>query len=126
MPDLGPQSSCVDILSGHTSWADGGVNQTGMTSALTPNSQFNGSSGSMGGVLSLRMGQKAHLDLVGIREMHGGPTYAAVTSRSNHHGGVNVLLGDGSVRFLQESVAAPVWIALSTVGGNEIISSGDF
>jgi prepilin-type N-terminal cleavage/methylation domain-containing protein/prepilin-type processing-associated H-X9-DG protein len=38
-----------------------------------------------------------------------------------HPGGVNVLLGDGGVRFVKETVDLGVWRALSTRNGNEII-----
>jgi prepilin-type processing-associated H-X9-DG protein len=45
---------------------------------------------------------------------------------SNHSGGVNLLLGDGSVRFIKNSVALSVWRALGTRNGNEVISASDF
>ncbi len=44
-------------------------------------------------------------------------------ARSNHSGGVNVTFGDGSVRFVKNSVAVPVWRALSTMNGKEVVSS---
>jgi prepilin-type N-terminal cleavage/methylation domain-containing protein/prepilin-type processing-associated H-X9-DG protein len=49
------------------------------------------------------------------------PTFAA--SRSFHPGGVNSLLGDGSVRYFKNTVSLPVWRALSTLAGNEVVSS---
>jgi prepilin-type N-terminal cleavage/methylation domain-containing protein/prepilin-type processing-associated H-X9-DG protein len=45
---------------------------------------------------------------------------------SYHPGGVNLLFGDGSVRFVKESVALNVWRALSTRNGGEVISSDSF
>ena len=42
---------------------------------------------------------------------------------SYHPGGVNLLFGDGSVRFIKETVALNVWRALSTRNGGEVISS---
>jgi prepilin-type processing-associated H-X9-DG protein len=36
------------------------------------------------------------VDIVGVGEKSGGPTYAAITSRSYHPGGVNSLFGDGA------------------------------
>ncbi|MDD4268102.1 MAG: DUF1559 domain-containing protein [Pirellulaceae bacterium] len=36
------------------------------------------------------------------------------TARSSHPGGVNVLLGDGSVRFIGETIALNTWQALSS------------
>jgi prepilin-type processing-associated H-X9-DG protein len=35
-------------------------------------------------------------------------------ARSRHLGGVNLLLGDGSVRFVSNSVSQATWTALST------------
>ena len=45
---------------------------------------------------------------------------------SYHPGGVNVLFGDGSVRFIKDSVALDVWRALSTRNGGEVTSSSDY
>jgi len=49
-----------------------------------------------------------------------------MTARSYHPGGVNLLLGDGSVRFVQESIASNTWWALATpkpVEGEEPIGA---
>ena len=45
---------------------------------------------------------------------------------SSHPGGVNILLGDGSVRFIKETIALNVWRALSTRNGGEIVSGSDY
>jgi prepilin-type processing-associated H-X9-DG protein len=45
---------------------------------------------------------------------------------SYHPGGVNVLFGDGSVRYIKESVALDVWRALSTRNGGEVTSASDY
>ncbi|MBR4752603.1 MAG: DUF1559 domain-containing protein [Thermoguttaceae bacterium] len=42
--------------------------------------------------------------------------YAA---RSNHGGGVNAAMGDGSVRFFSDTIAADVWKALGSTYGGE-------
>ena len=41
---------------------------------------------------------------------------------SYHSGGVNLLMGDGSVRFIKDSVNLNVWRGLSTRNGGEILS----
>ena len=43
---------------------------------------------------------------------------------SDHAGGANVLLGDGSVRFVSQFVDGFVWVHVSTRNGNEVV--GDF
>jgi len=44
-------------------------------------------------------------------------------ARSRHSGGVNALMGDGSVRFVKNSVSMPTWLALNTIAGGEVISA---
>ena len=46
------------------------------------------------------------------------------TARSYHSGGVNILLADGSVRFIRDGVELANWRALSTRAGGEVL--GDF
>jgi prepilin-type N-terminal cleavage/methylation domain-containing protein/prepilin-type processing-associated H-X9-DG protein len=47
---------------------------------------------------------------------------AYVTARSRHPGGVNAVLGDGSVRFFSETIQLAIWRALSTAQGAEAVS----
>jgi prepilin-type N-terminal cleavage/methylation domain-containing protein/prepilin-type processing-associated H-X9-DG protein len=49
-----------------------------------------------------------------------------VTANSNHPGGVNVLLGDGSVRFVKDSINQATWWALGTRNCGEVISSDSY
>ena len=53
------------------------------------------------------------------------PRVLTMAARSNHSGGVNLALGDGSVRFVGDSVALVAWQALGTPQGSEV-TSGDF
>jgi prepilin-type N-terminal cleavage/methylation domain-containing protein/prepilin-type processing-associated H-X9-DG protein len=50
-----------------------------------------------------------------------GPT--ATTASSRHPGGVNLLLADGSVRFIKNTLDINTWWALGSKGGGEIISA---
>jgi prepilin-type N-terminal cleavage/methylation domain-containing protein/prepilin-type processing-associated H-X9-DG protein len=45
---------------------------------------------------------------------------------SNHSGGVNTLMGDGSVRFIKDSVNQQTWWALGSRDGGEVISASDY
>ncbi|MBN9118231.1 MAG: DUF1559 domain-containing protein [Planctomycetes bacterium] len=50
-----------------------------------------------------------------------GNAYKA--ARSKHTGGVNTLMGDGSVRFVPNSISSTTWRALGTMNGGEVISN---
>lgn len=41
---------------------------------------------------------------------------------SFHSGGINVCLGDGSVRFISESISLSTWRALGSMNGGEVVS----
>jgi prepilin-type processing-associated H-X9-DG protein len=51
---------------------------------------------------------------------------AVMPPSSRHPGGVNLLLGDGSVRFVKDSVDRQVWRALGTIAGGEVISADSY
>ena len=102
--------------SGHTEWVDARVHQTGITTTFPPNTK----------VLYTSGGTTYDIDFNSMREGQTatGITYAAVTSRSYHTGGVNVLLMDGSVRFIRDGVTLQTWRGLGTPAGGEV--PGDF
>jgi len=54
-----------------------------------------------------------------------GP-FGSAPATSNHPGGVNLALADGSVRFVKDSVSSSVWWALGTRNGREVLSSDAF
>jgi prepilin-type processing-associated H-X9-DG protein len=47
-------------------------------------------------------------------------------ARSRHAGGANVLLGDGSVRFIKSTVNVVSWQAVGTRRGGEVVSADSF
>jgi prepilin-type N-terminal cleavage/methylation domain-containing protein/prepilin-type processing-associated H-X9-DG protein len=47
-----------------------------------------------------------------------------MAARSRHPGGVNAVLGDGSVRFISNNIAAGTWSSLGTMAGGEV--PGDY
>ena len=49
-----------------------------------------------------------------------------IAAKSNHPGGVNVGLLDGSVRFVKNTVDAGAYGALGTRAGGEVISADQF
>jgi prepilin-type N-terminal cleavage/methylation domain-containing protein/prepilin-type processing-associated H-X9-DG protein len=50
----------------------------------------------------------------------------ASTASSRHAGGVNMMMGDGSVRFIKSTISTSVWWAISTRAGNETVSADSF
>ncbi len=55
------------------------------------------------------------------------PDAAVFTNaQSNHSGGVNVLMADGSVRFVKDSIGWGVWWAIGTKAGGETISADSY
>jgi prepilin-type processing-associated H-X9-DG protein len=52
-----------------------------------------------------------------------GATDSFIGPGSFHPGGANLLLMDGSVRFVKDGVALNVWNALGSRAGGEVISA---
>jgi prepilin-type N-terminal cleavage/methylation domain-containing protein/prepilin-type processing-associated H-X9-DG protein len=78
-------------------WINGGYLSTAYNHYLTPNS--------------------ATLDCLNTAN-----NYGLKTARSRHSGGVNLLLCDGSARFVSNSISLDTWRALATRAGGEVIS----
>src|SRR5262245_10326495 len=104
---------CAFRTEGHNEWPESGTHHIGFTTAWPPNKRISGGPN----------GEYADLDITSRREKIGGPTFAAITSRSHRPGGVTALLGDGSVRFVKSSIDGRTWRALGSVAGGEVISS---
>ena len=85
-----------------------------MTTAWPPNKQILG---------TMARGTSTSRELLSSWGGMLGPTFAAITSRSYHPGGVNALLADGSVRFIKSSIAGAIWRALGSIAGGEIVSA---
>jgi prepilin-type N-terminal cleavage/methylation domain-containing protein/prepilin-type processing-associated H-X9-DG protein len=52
----------------------------------------------------------------------GGGTAQVTAARSRHSGGVNVVMCDGSTRFVSDSIALDAWQAMGTMNGSETVS----
>jgi prepilin-type N-terminal cleavage/methylation domain-containing protein/prepilin-type processing-associated H-X9-DG protein len=80
-------------------WVDGNLSQGMYNHALTPNSP--------------------QLDcLITFNSI----SYGWKAARSRHPGGANVLLGDGSVSFVKNSINGAVWAAVGSRAGGEIVT----
>lgn len=96
---------------GHTKWVDGRVHQTGFTAVFTPNTKAIVNVG----------GRDYDVDWTNQVEgsSHSTLTYAAITSRSYHRNGVQVLMMGGNVHFIANQIDAYTWRALCTRNGRE-------
>jgi prepilin-type N-terminal cleavage/methylation domain-containing protein/prepilin-type processing-associated H-X9-DG protein len=52
--------------------------------------------------------------------------HTVIGPSSNHAGGVNVAMMDGSVRFVKNSISNTTWWALATKAGGEVISASSY
>ena len=66
-----------------------------------------------------------HLCGARIPRKHGEHGHAGPPS-SRHPGGANLMMGDGSVRFIKNSVSVPTWRALGTRNNGEVISADSY
>jgi prepilin-type N-terminal cleavage/methylation domain-containing protein/prepilin-type processing-associated H-X9-DG protein len=88
-------------------WMKGGANSTLFNTVVTPNSEvYPWSSCSDGGNASNEV--------------------EVSRATSSHPGGVNVLLADGSVHFIKDSINQATWWALGTRANGEVISSDSY
>jgi prepilin-type processing-associated H-X9-DG protein len=54
---------------------------------------------------------------------NGSHNKALSTARSNHPGGVNLLLCDGSVRFVSDTISLDTWRALATREAGDVVGN---
>lgn len=55
-----------------------------------------------------------------------GGTSGMSTASSNHSGGVNIAMCDGSVKFVKDNIAPQPWWALGSRNGGEVLSSDSY
>lgn len=104
---------------GHTEWCDGRVHHSGFTTVFTPNTF----------VPYEHDGNTYDIDFNSVQEgkKSDQATYAAITSRSNHAGGlVSTGFLDGSTRTISDIIDLKVWRDLGTIAGGEIIPADSF
>lgn len=102
--------------SGHTEWVDGRCHQASFTATFTPNTKVAYDNG----------GEEVDVDWTNQQEGKSTTvrTYAAVTARSHHSGGVNVCRVDGSTEFISDDVNRTTWQTFATRAGGEVL--GEF
>jgi prepilin-type N-terminal cleavage/methylation domain-containing protein/prepilin-type processing-associated H-X9-DG protein len=100
----------------HLNYYSASVQQAGFTTTFTPNTLV---------PYVYSDGNTYDIDFVSNSESATatGYTYAAVTSRSFHTNGVNVVFMDGSVHFISNSVSLQTWQGLGTRAGGEVLGT---
>jgi prepilin-type N-terminal cleavage/methylation domain-containing protein/prepilin-type processing-associated H-X9-DG protein len=108
---------------GHTEWTDSRILQTGFTTTFPPNSALIQVVSRLNPTGLYYDEWVYDVDFVSTSEASSSnrPTFAVVTSRSYHSGGVNALLMDGSVRFVANSISMNAWRALGSRSQGEVI-----
>jgi prepilin-type N-terminal cleavage/methylation domain-containing protein/prepilin-type processing-associated H-X9-DG protein len=100
----------------HRSWVEAAAIYTGLTFVFPPNT-----------IVPYHNPSDGHTYDV---DWHsgGGTTnsYAAITARSYHKGGVNTLFMDGSVRFVTDAIPQATWRALGTRNGGEPVDASAY
>lgn len=99
---------------GHTEWCDGRVHHSGFTTVYSPNTV----------VRYVHDGREYDIDFNSVQEgtRNDQATYAAVTSRSYHAGGVvSVGMLDGSTLPISARVDVAVWRSLGTIAAREVV-----
>ncbi len=104
----------TNLNTGHTEWCDGRVHHSGFTTVFTPNTRV---------PYQHTDGLTYDIDMNSRQEGTSATqtTYAAVTARSYHAGGINVVGMDGSVHFVRDEISLAIWRAGGTRAGREAV-----
>src|SRR5262249_14357464 len=87
-------------------WATGGMAMTLFNTVATPN---------------------AYNDSWAYCGRDGSGTMASFSNADSYHpGGVNVLMGDGSVKFIKDTINQATWWGLGTISGGEVVSADSY
>jgi prepilin-type N-terminal cleavage/methylation domain-containing protein/prepilin-type processing-associated H-X9-DG protein len=113
--DMAAMGGTFSAAAGRISWAEGAWQYAGVTFVFPPNTVVP--------YVNPDDGQTYDVDWVGGG---GNCSYASITARSYHSGGVNALFMDGSVRFVTSSIARDTWRALGTRNGGEAVDATGF
>jgi len=91
-------------------WGFGGVGPGMMNTVITPNNKM------------APFSMCANVDAGGTI----GDYALFSNAQSNHPGGANVLLADGSVRFIKDTIQQATWYALGTKANGDILSTDQY
>jgi prepilin-type N-terminal cleavage/methylation domain-containing protein/prepilin-type processing-associated H-X9-DG protein len=116
--ELGTYPGTFDREWSHSEWVSGHILHSGFSSGFPPNTVIPYADSGINWDIDFTSSRLGTSD---TRQ-----TYLVVTARSYHPGGANTLMLDGSIRFTKSTVATPIWRALGTRAGGEVISSSSY
>jgi prepilin-type N-terminal cleavage/methylation domain-containing protein/prepilin-type processing-associated H-X9-DG protein len=90
-------------------WALGGLGETLVHILVPPNSK-------------IYPWNSCRLDCANCGSLESG----YFNTSSNHPGGVNATMADGSVRFIKDSISMSIWWALGTKAAGEVVSADSY
>ncbi len=61
-----------------------------------------------------------------LKETNTGAYYRSCGYKSRHAGGANFLMGDGTVRFIKESINYVIYNSIGSASGNEVVSGDQY
>lgn len=67
-----------------------------------------------------------HVSTPNKKSCYFRPVRLTMTASSQHPGGVNVAFGDGSVKFIKDTISRPTWWAIGSMNGGETVSAADY
>ncbi|MGQ0635811.1 MAG: DUF1559 family PulG-like putative transporter [Planctomycetaceae bacterium] len=111
-------------VSAHTEWVEGRSPQYSFTLTFTPNFKVPYADATGVAYDNMDYVSRAEVAAPVAPTVTTARTYAAITSRSYHVQVVHVMLGDGSVRGVSDSINLQVWRSLGTRAGGEV--TGEF
>lgn len=99
---------------GHTRWVDGRAQSTGVTATFTPNTKVKCTV------------NEIEYDIDWNNQCEGlsrdVSTYSAISARSYHPGGVNIVRLDASAEFMSDAIDKTTWRAMFTRRGGDGVS----
>ena len=111
--------SCLTLAPNATNLANMALSGTPANTDSTMGSYWHLGLGRTGGIYTNIMPPNSWSCVTNNQDMNG----CLLTASSRHSGGVNTLFCDGSVKFVKSTINYLTWMAVGTIGNNEVVSS---
>ena len=111
--------SCLTMAPTTANLADMALANTPAGTASNMGSYWHLGLGRTGGIYTNIMPPNSWSCVTNNQDMNG----CLLTASSRHAGGVNALFCDGSVKFVKSTINYLTWMAVGTIGNNEVVSA---